>query len=1090
MNIARLLATATILFASAVAGYAQPSGEGPAPLWLRHPAIAPDGAAIAFTFRGQIYLVDAEGGLAVPVTSQGYYSYGAVWSPDSEKLAFASDINGDDDVYVADFSGQLLRQTWSSRPEQPTSFSPDGQSVLFNAIRLGDPVASVQAPLSGLPQLYSVSLASGRERLVMPNLAEQASWSADGTRLLYAQDRSADPKERQHRVASNARQIWIYDTTTGIHQPLFAEHIDTFNPVWGPGDTAIFYLSEESGTLNVWRHDLDTGVNTQLTHFSGRPVSSLSVSSQGDVAFAYNGAIHVLKHGETEPRAIEVIVPEQIMDQPHRQITSQADTFISSPNGLHFAAIINADIFLLDRAGNARQITMTPSEERDVTFSPDGSKLVYAAQRDNRWGIYGVDLALETNGDQLALAYEEVPIVADPDSNAFQPGFSPDGTKLAFIAERREVKVFDFETDTVITLFDPSDYNTSYRDGDQWYIWSPTSLDLAVQWRTIFGSPAQHIGIVAADGSAPIEPINAAIADLRNGVWSQDGTHLVLRTLQFGLRQLDSNAVMYDLYQMFLSHQSRRDFIDAYEGNPPLVWPQEDQDGIAEPYFAPLRYAVDTDRAGLLERRLSPESDAFLTLVPLDDFQSLLMVNPTAGGIEIDILDLMTTDVTPLTIIEMPGISAANYVPALNAVDVVTAEGVLTVSLSDPNQRSFTPIEITYSYLPSARRAAAFEQAWADIRDMYYRADLEGRDWEAIGQYYRSLLGSVASDRELADIIRAMTGELSASHLFVSYRAPYDRAWAPNSTGSLGVFIDYAYEGEGRRIAEILPFGPLDRANIGINPGDIIATINGIPVPDAGGIDRLLEGMVGRQVAIGLIDEEASEPRLVTTTPVYQGREAMLHNQYWVDTRRTLVNQMSNGCIAYQYVPAMDNESYVATYGRLISASKWARAALIDVRSNTGGNLHRQLLNLLTGEAFGILGREDRQWDYLPADRWHMPSAVLVDNFAYSDGSIFPQAYQDAGVGPLVGDRLLNTGTSVNFVNSRILPGLQYAIPVLPYRRLDGSYYENNEIEPDILAAFDPNLANKGIDNQLEAAVAALMDAIGPETNCFAFGAN
>ena len=115
---------------------AQPSGE--APRWLRFAAISPDGEAISFTHRGQIFVVPADGGLAVPVSNQRAYSHHAVWSSDSEKLAFASDLSGDDDVYVTDFSGALKRLTFSSAAELPSSFSPDGQEVLFEALRLGD----------------------------------------------------------------------------------------------------------------------------------------------------------------------------------------------------------------------------------------------------------------------------------------------------------------------------------------------------------------------------------------------------------------------------------------------------------------------------------------------------------------------------------------------------------------------------------------------------------------------------------------------------------------------------------------------------------------------------------------------------------------------------------------------------------------------------------------------------------------------------------------------------------------------------------------------------------------------------------------
>lgn len=89
--------------------------------------------------------------------------------------------------------------------------------------------------------------------------------------------------------------------------------------------------------------------------------------------------------------------------------------------------------------------------------------------------------------------------------------------------------------------------------------------------------------------------------------------------------------------------------------------------------------------------------------------------------------------------------------------------------------------------------------------------------------------------------------------------------------------------------------------------------------------------------------------------------------------------------------------------------------------------------------------------DLGPDNVWLWPSAVLVDSFSYSDGSIFPQAYQDQKIGKLIGDVLLNTGTSVIAVNSKVLPGLQYNFPVMPYRHVDGRKYENEVITPDIV---------------------------------------
>ena len=38
------------------------------PLWMRYPAISPDGKTIAFGYKGDLYRVDAGGGIAIPLT--------------------------------------------------------------------------------------------------------------------------------------------------------------------------------------------------------------------------------------------------------------------------------------------------------------------------------------------------------------------------------------------------------------------------------------------------------------------------------------------------------------------------------------------------------------------------------------------------------------------------------------------------------------------------------------------------------------------------------------------------------------------------------------------------------------------------------------------------------------------------------------------------------------------------------------------------------------------------------------------------------------------------------------------------------------
>lgn len=1057
-----------------------PSSMGEKPIWVRYPVIAPDGETLSFTYRGRIFVVDAEGGLAVPLTANGTYSYNAIWSADSERLAFASDLNGDDDVYVTDFSGTLQRLTWSSADEVPTSFTPDGQSLLYTALRLGDAEQSVQGALSEKPQLYAVDMATGRESLVLPNLAQQAQWNREQTSLVYTYNPSGDPDDRQHRVAPNARQIWTYDKITGTHEPVFdPDGVDRHNPLWNTDGQTLYYLSEASGWLNVWSLDLATGTESQLTHFEGDPVRDLSVANDGTLAFSNRGRIYVQKAGADEAKAIEVLTLEQRAGRRDNLYAEMAQDFASSPDGELFALVANSDVFVQDTAGNFRQVTATPGQERDIQFSPDGSMLAYAALRDHQWGIYAVTLKGADEQGGLAPSYAEMPLYIPQEGNAYVPRFSPDGTKLAFVADRREIQVLDLASGEVTKLYGEGDHFSQYHDGAMDFAWSPNSQDLIVPWRAMDGSEAQRVAIVPADGSRRAQPIGS-VPNIFRATWSLDGTQIIGTTTLYGPRDSQLHARGSDLYRIFVSEEARQDFLETASGAAPADDGAEDGAPIAH------RYELDQYRNARLEGRLTKDHAGLLTTWPLPDLQNLLAVSAAGGDtFVLQTISLADGSVTTFGSFEAPGLQALSLASDQGVLDARVDGAILRVPLAAPDQVAMISSRLFYSRDADSARIAAFEQAWADAKYRYYDPEHEGRDWEAIGAKYRAYLSSIASDRELRELISAMFGELSASHMFTGYRGLESaRLDLGNNNDALGVYLDHGYDGPGRRVAAILPGGPLDRRSIDIAPGDLIVSINGRDVPEAGGIDRLLDLNVGRPAQVGVKDAETGDERFYTITPIEQSVEKALARTRLIDARREMVARLTRSCVAYQYVSDMDEANYLELLGNLSAQRGIARAALIDVRSNGGGNLTRELITLLTGQVYSSIGRDDGPTDLEPNNRWVWPSAVLVDSFGYSDGSVFPQAYQDNAIGPLVGDIVLNTGTAVDYVRSAVVPGLVYGLPVLPNRRMDGSYYENYVIEPDIYVPFDPNAVGINTDPQLEAALEALMAEIGEHADC------
>lgn len=85
------------------------------PLWLRDVAISPDGKEVAFTYKGDIFIVPSSGGDARQLTTNGAYDSAPVWRPDGKQIVFRSNREGSDDLYIVDAKGYSPPTDYSQR---------------------------------------------------------------------------------------------------------------------------------------------------------------------------------------------------------------------------------------------------------------------------------------------------------------------------------------------------------------------------------------------------------------------------------------------------------------------------------------------------------------------------------------------------------------------------------------------------------------------------------------------------------------------------------------------------------------------------------------------------------------------------------------------------------------------------------------------------------------------------------------------------------------------------------------------------------------------------------------------------------------
>src|SRR5262249_53873067 len=124
------IAIATLLLASISTVQAQ----GEKPLLLRKPTLSK--SLIAFSFAGDLWTVNREGGDARRLTTAQGVETDPTFSPDGSKIAFTGQYEGNEDVYVVPAGGGVpKRLTYHPGPDIVIGWTPDGKSILFASVR-------------------------------------------------------------------------------------------------------------------------------------------------------------------------------------------------------------------------------------------------------------------------------------------------------------------------------------------------------------------------------------------------------------------------------------------------------------------------------------------------------------------------------------------------------------------------------------------------------------------------------------------------------------------------------------------------------------------------------------------------------------------------------------------------------------------------------------------------------------------------------------------------------------------------------------------------------------------------------------------
>jgi tricorn protease len=993
------------------------------------PALTPDGSQIYFSYSGDIYKVATNGGLALKVISMGGNETNPKISPDGKLLAFSSNEQGNNNVYVVPVAGGVITQlTFHDASDVPASWSPDSKGIYIESNRYNTRSTYYVPAEGGTPVRLFPHYFNTIANLVK-NPATGEYYFNESTESFAFQTRKGYRGDHNPDIKSWNEKTKDYKELTDFRG----------RDIWPMVDKGgnLFYVSEEgNGEANIVRH----ADKKYLTSFE-ESVQYPAISHDGSkIVFIKGYRIHVLdlKSGESVEPQIE-LADNRILNDISVPV-GRPQSFAISPDGKKLVFTFRGLLFVSDAKGNFVKQLPTPAGERaDEAIWASDSKGVYYTRTNGGWtGLYFRSADLKT---------AETPLFT-PESSIKSLVISPKGDKIAFVNGGKSLMVINTATKATEVL----------QNHEFWAFQSyPISFSfdgkhLAYAAVNLF---ERDIFIYDLGKKSSLNLTNSANFE-NDPVFSPDGKYLYI--LSNRVSSAFPRGAGTQVYKIALEKVVGPFAADEYDKLFVTAREKRDSSVVVRPDNIQRRY----------ERVMSRGEQHSLFMVSRGEKSYLLFNSNHEGDWGLYVTELKEWDQKPPQKIKGIGMASA-YSNGGKEFFAADREALYKVDLASATA---TKIDIKHNFAKniSDEFRQMFYEVWATLEQNFYDVKFHGVDWRAKRDYYAGFLKHVKSRDDLRVLLNDMLNELNSSHMGFSTAGKDEEAPSRYSTIATGLIFknDSPYV-----LDRIVPGSKADYSGNPLKPGDKLVSVNGVKVES--GKNRELyfaSAALPREVVLGFM-REGKEFDVKIHTMSSPELRSLLYTE-WEDWNRAYVDSAANGKIAYLHMRDMSPESLEKFYIEINTIAVHKDALILDLRFNNGGNVHKEVIDMLSQrEHFRWSHRDNPRVSHpnvTPADK---PIIVLVNERSLSDAEVTSNGIKTLSLAKLVGTE---TYRWIIFTSSaRLIDGSSVRLPAWGCYTLDGKDLEFEGVSPDIYVknTFKDRLESK--DPQLERAIKELL---------------
>jgi tricorn protease len=878
---------------------------------MRFPAI--HGDQVVFSYAGDLYSVEAQGGIARRLTSHQGYEMFPRFSPDGKKIAFTGQYDGNTEVYIIPSSGglpqrlthtaTLSRDDISDRmgPNNIVmTWTPDGEHVIFRSrdISFNDFVGV----------LYRVSADGGLPQRLPLSTGGFCSWSPDGKKLAFNRV-MREFRTWKYYQGGMADDIRIFDTETKEIVNITNHIAQDIFPMWH--NTKIFFLSDRDRTMNLFVYDLVSQTTRKVTHFTDYDIKFPSIGT-GKIIFEQAGYLHILDAETEKITRMEISIADDL--EPGRLVRKDVSKTVReaslAPDGKRVVVSARGDIFTVPAEhGITRNLTNTSgSHERSAVWSPDGKYIAYLSDQSGEYQIY----IREQSGATPARR-----ITNDLENYVYSISWSPDSRMILFNDRNHNLQYVTIETGNITPVAHSGIWEITQ------FSWSPDS-----KWIT-FAQPMKSgmnqimlYELSTGKTHEVTQPWHAS----GSPVFSDDGKYLAFvsnRDFSPIYSSTEWNHAYRNMSRVYLITLDKTTANPFRERNDEVSMVTDSKDEAVK-----LTATGKKGKKGVED--IQEDKASNVVNIDIDGIQDRLVALPIrpSGYYNINIVNnriyynenyfgesgtrLMMYDLERREESELG--KNMGYSLSFNNKQMLVRSGGSYYVIGTPTGKIKTEKAVNFSNMAVQTNLLQeyqqiYTESWRQMRDFFYDPQMHGNDWQAMHDKYAVLVPYVSNRNDLNYLIGELIGELNVGHAYVSGGDKYTPERV--QTGLLGINVEKDATGYWK-ITRILEgqnwdsklVSPLTQVGVKVQEGDYIIAIDGIDLQDIDDMYSVLTGKANTVIELTINQKpskDGARKEIVRTI----ADESGLYYHQWVTDNIRKVSEATDGRVGYLHIPDM-----------------------------------------------------------------------------------------------------------------------------------------------------------------------------------------